>query len=87
MVNADPLFASGTAPYDVHLKSFSGRWDGSAWVIDVGQISPAIDRGDPDSSYSLEPAPNGSRINMGAYGGTAEASKTRGPDSTYFMFK
>jgi hypothetical protein len=87
MVNADPLFASAASPYDVHLKSFNGRWNGSAWVIDTGQMSPAIDRGDPYSPVGDETAPHGSRINIGAYGGTVEASRTRGPDSTYFMFK
>lgn len=37
--------------------------------------SPAIDAGDPSSSYSNEPVPNGGRINMGAYGNTSEATK------------
>ena len=36
--------------------------------------SPAIDAGDPASNYTLEPSPNGNRINMGAYGGTPEAA-------------
>ena len=36
--------------------------------------SPCIDAGDPASDYSSEPEPNGGRINMGAYGGTAEAA-------------
>ena len=36
--------------------------------------SPAIDAGDPSSDYSLEPQPNGGRINMGAYGNTSEAT-------------
>ena len=36
--------------------------------------SPAIDAGNPASSYSNEPAPNGGRINMGAYGNTSEAT-------------
>lgn len=31
--------------------------------------SPGINLGDPTSDYSNEPAPNGSRIDMGAYGG------------------
>jgi len=38
--------------------------------------SPAIDAGDPASPIGYEPFPNGGRINMGAYGGTAEASKS-----------
>jgi len=36
-------------------------------------LSPCVDKGDPNSDYSKEPEPNGGRINMGAYGGTAEA--------------
>ena len=36
--------------------------------------SPAIDTGDPASAYWNEPAPNGGRINMGAYGNTASAA-------------
>ncbi len=36
--------------------------------------SPCIDAGDPTTSVGSEPLPNGGRINMGAYGGTAEAS-------------
>ncbi len=40
--------------------------------------SPCIDAGDPNSPVGDEPQPNGGRINMGAYGGTAEASKSSG---------
>ncbi|PIZ56673.1 hypothetical protein COY23_02750 [bacterium (Candidatus Torokbacteria) CG_4_10_14_0_2_um_filter_35_8] len=35
--------------------------------------SPCKNAGDPLSDYSNEPAPNGNRINMGAYGNTPEA--------------
>jgi hypothetical protein len=62
---------------DYHLKSQAGRWnaEGHTWVQDaVG--SPCIDGGDPSSPVEAEPAPNGGIINMGAYGGTIEASKT-----------
>ncbi|MFH0991057.1 MAG: DUF1565 domain-containing protein [bacterium] len=38
--------------------------------------SLAIDAGNPASSYGSEPAPNGSRVNIGAYGNTAEAAKS-----------
>jgi hypothetical protein len=38
--------------------------------------SPCIDAGDPNGSIGWEPFPNGGVINMGAYGGTAEASKS-----------
>lgn len=62
---------------DYHLKSQAGRWDpsGQSWVSDV-ITSPCIDAGDPNSPVGDEPLPNGGWINMGAYGGTAEASKS-----------
>lgn len=60
---------------DYHLKSQAGRYDPvtDSWVID-DQTSPCIDAGDPGSLIGDEPEPNGGIINMGAYGGTAEAS-------------
>ncbi len=60
---------------DYHLMSKGGRWDplSLAWVNDV-LMSPCIDAGDPTSSWHQEPLPNGERINMGAYGGTPQAS-------------
>jgi hypothetical protein len=59
------------------LKSQAGRWEAATgtWVID-DVTSPCIDAGDPNSPVGDEPQPNGERINMGAYGGTAEASKS-----------
>jgi hypothetical protein len=62
---------------DCHLKSQTGRWNpaSGSWVLD-GVTSPCIDAGDPKSPTGGEPEPNGGRINMGAYGGTAEASKS-----------
>jgi pectin methylesterase-like acyl-CoA thioesterase len=36
--------------------------------------SPCIDAGDPTSDFSREPAPNGERVNLGAYGNTPEAT-------------
>jgi hypothetical protein len=43
--------------------------------------SPCIDAGDPLSSYENEPIPNGSRINMGAYGNTSEAATSESVDA------
>lgn len=62
---------------DYHLKSQAGRFDPSSqrWIKD-GVTSPCIDAGDPNSPIDSEPFPNGGIINMGAYGGTAEASKS-----------
>ncbi|HUU19496.1 MAG TPA: right-handed parallel beta-helix repeat-containing protein [Sedimentisphaerales bacterium] len=60
---------------DYHLQSQVGRWDHNSqtWVQDV-VTSPCIDAGDPDSDCTAELLPNGERINMGAYGGTPQAS-------------
>jgi hypothetical protein len=62
---------------DYHLKSQSGRWEPIAgqWVQD-SVTSPCLDAGDPNSPIDREPSPNGGIINMGVYGGTAEASKS-----------
>lgn len=62
---------------DYHLKSQAGRWNPNKqeWVKD-DVTGPCIDAGDPASPIGLEPFPNGGIINMGAYGGTAEASKS-----------
>jgi hypothetical protein len=62
---------------DYHLKSQAGRWDptSATWVRD-DVTSPCIDVGDPMLPIGPEPFPNGGRINMGAYGGTTQASKS-----------
>jgi PGF-pre-PGF domain-containing protein len=71
---ADPEFAN-RGEHDYHLKSKAGRWDGKTWVCD-NNSSLCIDAGYPDSDYSNEPEDNGDRINIGAYGNTAQASKS-----------
>jgi len=38
--------------------------------------SPCIDAGDSGDPVGAEPAPHGDRINLGAYGGTAQATRT-----------
>ena len=75
-IDEDPVFADA-AGGDYHLKSEVGRWDaeGEVWVRDA-VTSPCIDAGDPMTPIGPEPFPNGGVINMGAYGGTAEASKS-----------
>jgi predicted outer membrane repeat protein len=73
-ISVDPWFVSGT---DLHLQSRAGRWTDSGWVAD-NVSSPCLDAGDPAADYSREPGPNGGRLNMGAYGNTAEASKSGG---------
>lgn len=75
ITNVDPLFASATAPYDLHEQSTVGRYSGGGWVVDAAQ-SPCIDAGAPASDYSNEPQPSGGAINLGRYGNTPEASKS-----------
>lgn len=72
----DPDFANPDGN-DFHLRSTGGRWDPLAgdWATDSSS-SYAINAGDPSSVLELEPAPNGGRINLGAYGNTPQASKT-----------
>ena len=75
-IDVDPLLADPNNG-DYHLKSEAGRWDPNSqtWVQD-DVTSPCIDAGGPMSPIGLEPFPNGGIVNMGAYGGTAEASKS-----------
>ena len=82
-ISVDPLFAN-PASNDFHLKSASGRYDPStgkplmdpaAWVTDSA-TSLAIDAGDPSDAIGTESLPNGGRINLGAFGGTDEASRS-----------
>jgi len=77
-IDVDPCFKD-PQKRDYHLKSQAGRWDpqSESWVKD-DVTSPCIDAGDPATPIGLEPVPNGGIINMGAYGGTAEASKSPG---------
>jgi hypothetical protein len=73
-INANPQFVD-PANGDFHLQSRAGHWTTNGWVSDA-IWSPCIDAGDPSSDYSNEPLPNGGRVNMGAYGNTAQASKS-----------
>jgi hypothetical protein len=83
-IDEDPFFADPENG-DYHLKSQAGRWNpaSQSWVID--QVSsPCIDAGDPGDSVGLERFPNGSRINIGAYGGTPEASLSPAQSPTIY---
>ncbi len=77
-IDADPLFADA-AMGDFHLNSQFGRINvatpGQIWKND-DVTSECIDAGDPNDEVGNESAGNGSRVNMGAYGGTAQASKS-----------
>jgi len=65
---------------DYHLQSERGRYwaEHDVWVLDE-VTSAGVDGGDPAMDVGSEPAPNGGRINMGAYGGTAYASMSEWP--------
>jgi len=85
-ITEDPLFASAT---DVHLQSKGGRWDPATgtFVTSDSDTSPCIDAGEPGSIRD-EPTDNGnSIINMGYYGGTAEASKTYAVPGALFIVR
>ena len=73
-IAADPCFVD-PADGDYHLLSERGRYwpEHDVWVLDK-VTSPCINGGDPNADASDEPMPNGGRINMGAYAGTAYAS-------------
>jgi predicted outer membrane repeat protein len=75
-IDADPYF-TGPAAGDYHLMSQAGRWDptSQSWLRDK-RTSPCIDAGDASIPVGSEPSPNGGIVNLGAYGGTAEASKS-----------
>jgi internalin A len=64
---------------DYHLMSQEGHWDEAklAWISDP-LTSPCIDAGDPNTPVGDEISPAGPRINLGAYGGTDQASKSLG---------
>ncbi|HOW35415.1 MAG TPA: hypothetical protein PL155_03260 [Candidatus Omnitrophota bacterium] len=62
-IDADPLFVN-PENNNFHLQNY---------------VSPCIDKGDPADDYSQEPFYNGRRINIGAYGNTPEAAKSRKP--------
>ncbi len=78
-IDLDPLFADPN-DRDYHLKSQAGRWDPTArtWVRDEA-TSPCVDAGDPDADWTVELPPNGELINMGAFGGTVQASLSESP--------
>lgn len=62
-------------PGDYHLQSESGYWNPTSQTwLKSGMNSPCIDAGDPDSDWRQESMPHGDRINLGAYGGTSQAS-------------
>jgi len=79
-IDTDPCFVRVGSPAvdgDYHLKSQAGRWDPNTQVLVQDEVtSPCIDAGDMSGPIGFEPFPNGGIINMGAYGGTIEASRS-----------
>lgn len=90
-ISVDPLFVNAGSWDDhngfpanfewlageYHLLSEEGRWDPNIqqWTQDI-VTSACIDTGDPSDDIGIEPNPNGNKINIGAFGGTQEASKS-----------
>ena len=85
-IDQDPCFVDAAID-DYHLKSVGWRWNAimRAWDFDRSATSRCIDAGNPGSSLRGELHPNdiepslpeialNVRRNMGAYGGTAQAS-------------
>ena len=83
-ISEDPLFVDPNNG-DYHLRSARGRYwpEHDVWVLD-DVTSPCIDAGDPGADFSRERLPNGGRLNLGAYGGTAFASMSESPFRTDF---
>jgi len=73
-IDGDPLFVD-LENGDYRLRSNRGRYwpEHDVWILDR-LTSPCVDGGDPNDEPLDEPIPNGNQINMGAYGGTAQAS-------------
>jgi len=73
-ITDDPLFVDPDND-DYHIRSERGRYwpEHDIWVLDK-VTSPCVDGSGPVADTLNEPMPHGGRINIGAYGGTAEAS-------------
>ena len=73
--SVDPQFVDSVNG-NLNIQSNGGRYNQAtaSWVNDLF-TSLCIDAGDPASSSTNEPSPNGSRINQGSFGGTVFASK------------
>ncbi len=72
------FFGNQLVRSDYRLQSEAGRWDPNtnSWVTDAN-TSPCIDAGNPGCPLGAESSDaKNVRINMGAYGGTATASKS-----------
>jgi len=85
-ISDNPLFVDSTY-YHFQARAsqyMGGYFSGGSWSASLSNDSPCIDAGNPVDAYNLEPAPNGHRINMGAYGNTPVASSKLTPTGTVF---
>ena len=63
---------------NAHLCGRSGYTDETTGaLVKSKRFSPAIDAGDPESDYKQEPEPNGGCVNLGFYGNTAWATRSK----------
>jgi predicted outer membrane repeat protein len=78
-ISEDPLFADANNA-DYHLLAEEGRFVPACglWAFD-DTTSLCVDAGNPWLNPRGELMPNGGRINMGAFGGTPEASMSEWP--------
>ena len=80
-ISIDPRFVDGVTNF--HLRSTAGSYRGAAFTAPTGgsfvadaELSFCVDGGDPAAGYAQEPAPNGGRLDLGAFGNTPDASLT-----------
>jgi len=68
---------------DYHLRSQAGRWEPSdqTWLLD-DVTSPCIDLGQSAGPGGQELYPSGGTLNLGAYGGTVQASRSYSSSSS-----
>lgn len=88
--NVDDKNTDWSGEVQIRFSDIQGGWPGYGNIdleplfVDAASdnyqlqaLSPCIDGGNPETDYSLEPAPNGSIINMGAYGNTSQAASSQ----------